>query len=605
MIFLFSVVILRQRLLTYWCNSGGMVSYQYRIASVSMVLWLLMAVGCSESKILQVDPVIGLIGSEGPSQKVDESLGRIGQPFRVIESVTEEELAACDLVILNGGAFSRNDAQVADRCSALLGYVKRGGCLLVFEIDGKGYKQQYLPYGIEFSLKCRQGKGDWDFTEEIAVPEHPVFNRPNAIDYLRGLEESSRIVSIAEDWKILTSKDPRSPSIDSQIEKLECTTGTIFEADYGKGHILVCQPMIERYYAGCIANEPHYLEAGLLLFENIIQYMKEKAAGVPLPVVRALASPGYAHSGQTVKFKAGLEDDGQGLAKSAGYYWDFGDGQTSIMQKPEHTFAGDGVYWVGLKMVTGSGKVSRSAVRVQTGNKGPGRWDEILINAQMHRHYPDPAQRQRSYPTALVLDGMLEVYNRTKNPEILNYVEGFFAPLIDMRESDIETSRAIIYGNHRSFTHPAYQLYKITGKQIYLDICQEVWDKNIALAHTERPGPFTVGFGPRKTIVDELYFVCKEAATCYIETGDMTLLDQAASQMIVHTNYFLDPADSMYFQAIDLDCDTYWCSPERPTGLNDTKWGRGERLGRYRFYGTDVSLAPKSSSVGRNQYDSQ
>jgi len=526
----------------------------------------LFAASCKRAEIR--DPRIGLIGSGAPLQKVDEALKRMGERFELIRQVTSGALAGYDLIILNRGAHSLNDAGLADSSKALPGYVERGGCLLVFEIDANGYKSEFLPYEVVFSQKAASGKEDWDFVEEIVTPDHPIFNRPYPITYLRGLEESWRIVRTDPRWRMLASKDPRAPSLDPQIESLQNDVGSIFEAQYGKGHILVCQPMIARYHAGRVANEPHYLEAGVLLFENVVEYMKAKAAGVPLPVVEARAVPANGAPMNPVRFSARLSSS---AVEPCTYVWDFGDGTGSTQAGPEHIYRNAETFWAVVTVTDALGRVDRDACRVELGEAVPMRWAEQLVKAQMHRHYPEPTRRQRSYPTALVLQGMLDVYERTGDKEILDYVKDFFAPLTERWRNDPEFSGS----DYGALMVPAYRLYRITGDRVYLEMAMKYWRNSIGRHRAIKSGDFWSFWNGRRTLVDMIYFLCYERALFYEETGDERALGTAADQLILYARHLLDPADSLFFQAIDLDRKAYWCSPERPTGLNDTKWGRG------------------------------
>lgn len=89
------------------------------------------------------------------------------------------------------------------------------------------------------------------------------------------------------------------------------------------------------------------------------------------------------------------------------YLWDFGDGNTSTMQNPQHTYAADGTYLVCLTVTTACGSDSTcSNVNVLF----VGIEDELASNVQL---YPNPASDQLF--VALDLDAeqdiTLNVYN--------------------------------------------------------------------------------------------------------------------------------------------------------------------------------------------------
>ncbi len=523
-------------------------------------------------------PRIGLIGTESPSQQVDEALPRMGEPFEVIEAVTPEGLSKYDLVIAAPGAYSGNDAGIAENYRDVLDYVEKGGCLLVFGLRDQNYRSKFMPYEIRFDSEDPSGWGNVDFSERIERPDHAIFNIPHRLSYLAGMEEISRTIYTAPEWRILVSKDPRHPYMDARLEKLECTVGSIFEAGYGGGHILVCQSIIDRYHAGKAEIVPHPLEQAVLLFENVVEYMKRKAAGKDLPLVAAKASPARGPAGRPVRFEADVAGGAEGRLA---YKWDFGDGTQSTKPAPEHKYRRDGVYRATVWVTDANGAADHDACRVEVGPASTMRWAEELVEAQMKRYYPDAGRVGPNYRTALLLSGMLDVYDRNKDQEIIDYLASFFQSRLisrwDTRPFKGNMQPGTNFVDIYSLMAPAHRLYKITGDRIYLEMAEELWQQSLTVDRSLAPGtlwsPWT--WGGREAIVDFTYFKVQLRGHAWEETGDMALLDESATQMIRFTDYMLDPADSLYFQAIDLDRKAYFCSESRPSGVCDSKWGRG------------------------------
>ena len=543
------------------------------ITGLLLALPLLFLSVCGKSK--SYDPRIGLIGAGEAVATLEEALARMGEKAPRIGPREQEKLGQFDLIILARGAYSDSATGLAEHNPALLDFVRSGGGLLIFGLEEKGWSSERLPWEVRFAADDPSGWGNYDFSERIEKPDHSLFNSPHRLNYLAGLEELDRIVYTAPQWRILLSKDPGHPESDARLEKLDCSVGSIFEADYGSGRILVCQPIIERYFAGRLQITPHPLEQGVLLFENLIEYMKRKSAARPLPLAIARAVPSRGDAGEPVNFSVGLAEAGQGRCA-----WDFGDGTTGSGLSLAHSYQRPGVYWAVATVTDSSGAVDHAACRVEVGPGKPMRWADELVSAQMHRYYPDPSRVGVNYRTALFLTGMLDVYERSRNPEILAYVDSFFTkrllekwetrPYKDNLEPDVN------FVDIYSLMAPAYRLYKLTGKNDYLRICQEVWGQSLAV---DRSLPAGSLLGPwnwhgRKAIVDFTYFNVLFRATAWRETGSISLLDEAADQMLRYTRTFMDPADSLFFQAVDLDHNDYYTSPSRPSGLNDSKWGR-------------------------------
>ncbi len=540
-----------------------------------LALVYLLTAGCGKKET--IDPRIGIIGKNSRAQRLDEALSRMGQPFEVIETVDPAVLGKYDMVILSRGAYADKDTGLADNYSVILDYVHNGGSLLVLGLEEKSFRNEFLPFEIRFATEDPSGWGNVDFSEEIAAPDHPIFNFPHRLSYLAGLEESSRIVYTAPEWRILLAKDPRHPVFDYKLDKSDNSVGSIFEVDYGSGHILVCQPLIDLYHAGKASIVPHPLEQGVLLFENVVEYMKSRAIGKSLPFVIAQASPKRGPPGQPVQFRSRVD----GISKGPfSYSWDFGDGAQSNEPAPEHKYEREGIYWATVTVTVANGAVDRAVCRVQIDPAKPMRWADYLVEMQMHRYYPEPGNVGMNYRTALLLSGMLDVYERTRDPEILNYIISFFDKRLisrwDSRPFKGEMQPSANFVDIYSLMASAYRLYKITGKEVYLDMCREVWDQSLKVDSAHPTGSLWCPWPwhGRKAIVDFTYFKAHMRALIWEETGNTALLDEAAGQMILFAGTFMDPADSLFFMAIDLDRKEFFTSPSRPSGLNDSKWGR-------------------------------
>jgi len=105
----------------------------------------------------------------------------------------------------------------------------------------------------------------------------------------------------------------------------------------------------------------------------------------------------YATNGQTVQFT-------DASPNATSWSWDFGDGNTSSIQNPQHTYAADGVYDVTL--VTDGGLCSK----VETVVIGTiGLNDPIELSAEV---YPNPAVEAVTIAlnAPLLQDATIEVY---------------------------------------------------------------------------------------------------------------------------------------------------------------------------------------------------
>jgi rhamnogalacturonyl hydrolase YesR len=519
---------------------------------------------------------IAVIGEGFSLEKLTEALQHMGERPEILALDKKIDLSSVDLLIAAAGTFNENTQGFKQAQPAVESFVRGGGSLLVFGLRSDGFRPEFLPHEIRFAADDPSGWGNYDFSDKIAIPSHALFNNPHRLEYLGGLQETDRIVYTAPEWIVLLGKDPGHPESDHTITKPDFTVGSIFESGWGNGRVLVCQPIIERYYAEKLQMVPHPLEEGILLFENLVEYMKKVAADRVLPLAGAQVSPTCGAAGATYFFHA-LADSTKGQLTVS---WDFADGSYGEGANCEHIYSNDGVYLAAATVTDRSGATDRATCRVEVGPARPMRWAEYLIEAFTTRYYPDGGRVGVNYRTALVLNGMLDVYQRNRDPELLAYIEKFYNDRLISRwdnrpfKGDMQPDHNFV--DVYSMAPPALELYRITGKTEYLTVATELWDHSLAVdAQLPPDGLWSPwGWHGRQAIVDFTYFKAHLRAIAWEQTGSTELLDNAAEQMVRFADVFTDPEDNLFFMAVDRDMKAYFTSPDRPSGLNDSKWSR-------------------------------
>ncbi|MFH1070781.1 MAG: glycoside hydrolase family 88 protein, partial [Candidatus Glassbacteria bacterium] len=555
-----------------WWSRRKMRSAGRLLLRLVLAVWLAVTAGCRPAGTDACR--IGMAGKGSNADRLEEALLRLGERPERLHLEARPDLAAYDLLVFAEGALSERTAGFRQLQPAIAAFVKNGGGLLVFGLQQNGYQPDFLPYEVRFAADS-SGWGSYDFSDVIARPEHPLFNVPHRLTYLAGLEETDRIVYTGPEWEVLLAKDPRHPEFDYSLTDPDFTVGSIFEAAWGRGHVLVCQPIVERYYAEGLQMAPHPLEQGVLLFENIVEYMKSQVKGRRLPIARAQAVPSHGPAGAVYVFRASAD----GADGKIEVNWDFGDGSRGEGLNCAHHFSRYGVYIASATVRTASGS-DRATCRVEVRERRPMRWGEHLIDAFTGRYYPDPGRVGVNYRTALVLNGMLDVYKRNSDPAILQYIESFFERRLISRWAE-RPYQGNLQPDHNfvdiySMAAPAWRLYRITGKREYLSAASDLWEQSLAVDSQLPPGSLWSPYDwhGRRAIVDFTYFKAHLRAVAWECTGRLELLDEAARQMILFRDVFQDKSDSLFFMAVDLDHQAYFTSPERPSGLNDSKWGR-------------------------------
>jgi unsaturated rhamnogalacturonyl hydrolase len=550
-----------------------------RIYTISVLVTLSVCFFASCSQQSPATGVrIGIAGSPQQHNLVDLALERMAEPFVAVETISKESLAGIDMLILPRGAFADDIAGVRSYNELLTQWVKNGGSLLAFNIDEQNFTSSLLPHEIRFAKVDPSGWGFYDFSERIADTTHAIFNRPHRLRYLAGLEESSRIVYTAPGWTVLLGKNGEPPSQDYKLINPPNDVGSIFETTLGEGHVLVCQPIIDRYHAGNAAIVPHPLEGGVQLFENVVEYMKQRTTGAELPLATLGAIPSHGAVRKNISFHADF-DNGNNISAC---HWDFGDGATGEGVAAQHAYSQSGIYWVKASVTSGNGVTDHAACRVVVGPATELRWADHIVDAFMHRFYPDPGLVKPNYRTSMVLNGLLDVYERSGNTEILQYVQGFFRTRLIERWEDRpykgETEPSHDFVDLYSLMSSAWRVFNFTGDSTYLSMAREVWAQSLAIDHSLPQdllwSPF--GWGGRRAIVDFTYFKSQLRGVAWEDSGDQALMEETVTQLLRYAEFFQDPSDSLYFMAIDMDHKAYFTSPERPSGLNDSKWCRAD-----------------------------
>jgi len=539
---------------------------------------LALSGGCNREIKRSLDPRIAVLAKDSPALRACLALANMGQVCDTLASADPDSLQRFGVVIV-GRRFMAGLDSLACRESfaALVDFAARGGCVLIFGLEPETCTPGRLPATVRFATDDPSGWGNYDETESIAYPEHPLFNRPHHLTYLAGIPEPDRIISTPAPWNILLAKEPEHPGQAPLLVNPVDSVGSLFELAWGKGRIVVCQPQIEQYYAGGYGYSIHPLEGGLLLFENLIQYARCSAASDSLPWIEPQALPRVAAPGDTVRFE--LEGSGTG---NIALDWDLGDGSTAAGASPSHVFSADGIYRVRVRLTDSRGAVTRGACLVQVEKPRCKRWGDYIAEAMTRRYYPDPGRPGVNYRTALFMDGLLDLYQRNQDPQLLDYIDRFFHKRLidrwDRRPYKGDLTPDHDFVDIYSLMSAARRMFGVTGDSAYLAMCREVWDQDISL-DSQIPSdslwtPWT--WRGKEAIVDFEYFETELRADYFKATGDMRQVEEAARQMLMYDRTFRDPKDDLYFQAISFDRSAFYCSPERPNGLNDSKWGRAD-----------------------------
>jgi PKD repeat protein len=99
-----------------------------------------------------------------------------------------------------------------------------------------------------------------------------------------------------------------------------------------------------------------------------VQIVVNNPPGNVAPTVHAAGDPTAGKPPLAVQFSAtGTDPDGDTLT----YAWDFGDGGTSLLQNPSHTYTTAGTYTAKVTVSDGRGGTATDTVAVTIGNRAP------------------------------------------------------------------------------------------------------------------------------------------------------------------------------------------------------------------------------------------
>ena len=213
----------------------------------------------SNIKLVKIKTRVGYIGGlKVLGRYLDTSLTKYGIAYSRIDDVSKAELSKYNIIYVGCAAHKCDAAGIAKNYKKMLEYIHQGGMLVIFLINDERWNPKYLPYKL--LLSDTNGK-----TGKIACPKSKLFSSKYMIKNVAGMIEYDTIEHVGDEWTVLATNTAGKPSI--------------LEADLGTGHILICQPAVERYYANAeIAGDPEKKKLYRLLFENIVEYAELWAA---------------------------------------------------------------------------------------------------------------------------------------------------------------------------------------------------------------------------------------------------------------------------------------------------------------------------------------
>ena len=198
---------------------------------------------------LVVERRLGYIGE--PEYYADVALKKMGVVLIPIADVAKEDLSRYEVIFVGVEAHNKDSAGIRTNYQRLNDYIRAGGVALVFQLNDENWRPEFLPYPLYVSDEDRD-------TAKIAA-ESPIFSGRHKINDISGLKQYDTLRNPAPEWKVLATAEDGSPSI--------------VEARCGKGYVLVCQPSVDRYYAGFLPGaDPKRAEGYCRLFENIVAH---------------------------------------------------------------------------------------------------------------------------------------------------------------------------------------------------------------------------------------------------------------------------------------------------------------------------------------------
>jgi hypothetical protein len=222
--------------------------------------------GQAERKIpaMIVERRLGYIGE--PEYHADVALKKMGVTVIPIADVGAEDLSRYEVIFVGVEAHNKNSAGIRTNYQKLNDYIRAGGVALVFQLNDENWRPEFLPFPLYVSEEDRDAAK--------IVAESPIFSGKHKVTSISELKQYDTLRNPAPEWKVLAVAEDGSPSI--------------VAAQCGKGFVLVCQPSVDRYYAGTekqgsgfgvqgSETEMKSREQYRWLFENIVEYVLGQA----------------------------------------------------------------------------------------------------------------------------------------------------------------------------------------------------------------------------------------------------------------------------------------------------------------------------------------
>jgi len=197
-------------------------------------------------------------------------------------------------------------------------------------------------------------------------------------------------------------------------------------------------------------------------------------------------------------------------------------------------------------------------------------------------------QLKWNYTTGLELKAFLDVYERSRQTKILEYVDAWYDAIIDESGTIYKYKRSNYSTDHICPGRTLFQLYDITGKEKYRMAMDTLYRQIQEQPRTPEGGFWHKKIYPDQMWLDGLYMAqpfyaeyTKRYVPDSLKTANYKDIAHQFSLVYEHT---YDPATGLLRHAWDSSHEMFWCNPEN--GQSKHSWGRA--MGWYAMALADV-----------------
>ncbi|HHX60924.1 MAG TPA: hypothetical protein GX707_09460 [Epulopiscium sp.] len=209
-------------------------------------------------------------------------------------------------------------------------------------------------------------------------------------------------------------------------------------------------------------------------------------------------------------------------------------------------------------------------------------WSEKMAKSVMERPLTNP--NKWAYEHGVILKGILEVWERTKDKKYFNYIQDVMDRFIEVDGTIKHYDGSLFNIDYINNGKLLFILFEQTGQEKYKNAAFLLRDQLKNHPRTKEGVFWHKQIYPHQIWLDGLYMGSPFYAEFVAKFGEPEEFDDITKQFIISYKHLMDSKTGLLHHAWDEQKEQFWCDPQ--TGLSKNYWTRS--IGWYAMALVDV-----------------